>query len=277
MQQSGTTSPQNRYTFQGQEIQESIGWYQFKWRNHDPTIGRFFNVDPLAEKFYYNSVYAFSENKVTNHIELEGLEAVFAQVELRASAPIVSAAGLTGSGALGVVADPKGNVGIYFTGSGGLQVGGGASIGVTQGVNFNTNDIYGLEGWGTNVGGFFTPEGTGKNFSGEVNVALSPQSDNKEKGFLDQKIDILSVGVSLGSKKYSAGIGGSAYLDVSYTHMIESGNVKDGLENLTEKFTNAFNEAGVSPSDLGIDNVDEFIQSLYQQAYELENHTDDEE
>jgi hypothetical protein len=36
----------------------------------------FFNVDPLAEKYLYNSPYAFSENHVTAHIELEGLEKV---------------------------------------------------------------------------------------------------------------------------------------------------------------------------------------------------------
>jgi hypothetical protein len=42
---------------------------------HDPAIGRFMVVDPLAEDFYYNSPYAFSENKVIAHVELEGLEA----------------------------------------------------------------------------------------------------------------------------------------------------------------------------------------------------------
>ncbi len=36
------------------------------------------NIDPLAEKFVYNSPYAFSENKVISHFELEGLEAVLA-------------------------------------------------------------------------------------------------------------------------------------------------------------------------------------------------------
>ncbi len=75
---SAPLSKPNKYnTFQGQERTEDfdLSWYQFKWRNHDPAIGRFFNVDPLSEKFYYNSTYAFSENKVTNHIELEGLEA----------------------------------------------------------------------------------------------------------------------------------------------------------------------------------------------------------
>ena len=67
-------------TFQDQELitDLDLNWVQFKWRNHDPAIGRFFNVDPLAEDYYYNSPYAFSENKVISHIELEGLEAVFA-------------------------------------------------------------------------------------------------------------------------------------------------------------------------------------------------------
>jgi RHS repeat-associated protein len=63
--------------FQGQELDDDLGlnWYGFKWRNHDPQIGRFIEVDPLSEKYVYNSTYAFSENKVTAHVELEGLEA----------------------------------------------------------------------------------------------------------------------------------------------------------------------------------------------------------
>ena len=65
----------NRFDkFQGQEKDETIGWIQFKWRNHQPEIGRFFNIDPLSEKYLYNSTYAFSENKVVAHVELEGLE-----------------------------------------------------------------------------------------------------------------------------------------------------------------------------------------------------------
>jgi len=69
----------NKYnTFQGQERVEDfdLNWIQFKWRNHDPQIARFFNVDPLADEFVYNSPYAFSENQVINAVELEGLEKV---------------------------------------------------------------------------------------------------------------------------------------------------------------------------------------------------------
>ncbi|MEQ9403514.1 MAG: DUF6443 domain-containing protein [Cyclobacteriaceae bacterium] len=63
-------------TFQNQEYEEETGWVKFKWRNHQPDIGRFFNVDPLAESYVYNSPYAFSENDVISAIELEGLEKI---------------------------------------------------------------------------------------------------------------------------------------------------------------------------------------------------------
>lgn len=75
----------NRFTFQEQEIQDDfgLGWYQFKWRMEDPILGRFISIDPLAEKYVHNSTFAFSENKVISHRELEGLEAVLAQPEIK--------------------------------------------------------------------------------------------------------------------------------------------------------------------------------------------------
>ncbi|WP_344810207.1 RHS repeat-associated core domain-containing protein, partial [Chitinophaga oryziterrae] len=75
--------PENKKKFQGQEFDNSLdlNWYQFKWRNHDPQIGRFIEIDPLASKYDYNSPYAFSENKVTSHVELEGLEAADFRIE----------------------------------------------------------------------------------------------------------------------------------------------------------------------------------------------------
>ncbi|REC77636.1 hypothetical protein DRF60_11695 [Chryseobacterium elymi] len=61
------------YKFQEQELQET-GFYSFKWRNYMPDVGRFFNVDPLSEKYAYQSHYNFSENRVVDGRELEGLE-----------------------------------------------------------------------------------------------------------------------------------------------------------------------------------------------------------
>ena len=74
---SGDADPKQNYKFQEQERQEETGWDSFKWRNSMPEIGRFLTIDPMAEAFPYNSTYAFSENKVTTHVELEGLEAYF--------------------------------------------------------------------------------------------------------------------------------------------------------------------------------------------------------
>ena len=64
------------YKYQGQERQDELGlnWDSFKWRNYDYAIGRFMSIDPLSEKYAYQSTYAFAENKVISHIELEGLE-----------------------------------------------------------------------------------------------------------------------------------------------------------------------------------------------------------
>lgn len=73
-------SVDQKFKFQGQEHIDdlNLGWDSFKWRNHQPEIGRFFNIDPLADKYVYNSPYAFSENQVVAHRELEGLEKVLA-------------------------------------------------------------------------------------------------------------------------------------------------------------------------------------------------------
>jgi hypothetical protein len=40
----------------------------------NPRVGRFFAVDPLAPKYPHNSPYAFSENRLIDGVELEGLE-----------------------------------------------------------------------------------------------------------------------------------------------------------------------------------------------------------
>ena len=71
-----TDRSEYQYKYQGQERQDelSLNWDSFKWRNYDYAIGRFMSIDPLAEKYAYQSPYNFAENKVIDHIELEGLE-----------------------------------------------------------------------------------------------------------------------------------------------------------------------------------------------------------
>jgi RHS repeat-associated protein len=76
-----------RYGFQGQEMDDEVkgdgNAVNYKFRMHDPRLGRFFAVDPLASKYPHNSVYAFSENRVLDGLELEGLEYVTFNIEVR--------------------------------------------------------------------------------------------------------------------------------------------------------------------------------------------------
>lgn len=69
----------NRWKFQGQEHVDDLGlnWDSFKWRNHQPDIGRFFGIDPMTERFPQWSPYVFSGNFIVNAREIEGLEPKF--------------------------------------------------------------------------------------------------------------------------------------------------------------------------------------------------------
>ena len=72
------SSDNYRFGFQGQEQDNEIkgegNSVNYKYRVHDPRLGRFLSIDPLAAKYPHNSPYAFSENRLIDGIELEGLE-----------------------------------------------------------------------------------------------------------------------------------------------------------------------------------------------------------
>ena len=69
---------------------------------HDPRVGRFFAIDPLAGDFPWNSPYAFSENRVIDGLELEGLEVVVLSKDIAGS--VVISGGTNG----GIVMGPDG-------------------------------------------------------------------------------------------------------------------------------------------------------------------------
>ncbi|ANI89340.1 hypothetical protein A9P82_08565 [Arachidicoccus ginsenosidimutans] len=73
---STSNYPNNKKKFVGQLLDDDLGlnWYQFKYRNHDPQIGRFVEIDPVASDYPYNSPFAYAENRPIDGIDLEGKE-----------------------------------------------------------------------------------------------------------------------------------------------------------------------------------------------------------
>jgi hypothetical protein len=115
-----------RYGFQNQEKDDEIkgagNSVNYKYRMHDPRVGRFFAVDPLAAKYPHNGTYNFSENRLLDGIELEGLE-----VSLIGTSTSVSVI-LSGEGGGGIAIAPDG---VYAYGYWSLGLETNASVGST--------------------------------------------------------------------------------------------------------------------------------------------------
>jgi RHS repeat-associated protein len=74
---SNGNSVAQKWGFQEQELVDDLGLnvHEWKYRVSDPAIGRFWQIDPLAEDYVHNGAYNFSENRLIDARELEGLEA----------------------------------------------------------------------------------------------------------------------------------------------------------------------------------------------------------
>lgn len=220
-----------------------------------PEIGRFFNVDPLASDYVHNSTYAFSENKVTNHIELEGLEAVSAQLEVRGLAG--GKIGVTTSHTAGIIVGRStSGSGVHVAGFYTPTLGIGGGQGLTAGVStsfYPRASIENLGGWGAAAGYFLTanPAGVGPVFAGEIN-STNPTEAN------------INLGGTIGINPLSVGLGGGIYAEVAYTFLSDVVNIGDlANSSLIQQLSETF---GVS--------VDVIIQGVNALSGELKNLTE---
>ncbi|RED45624.1 RES domain-containing protein, partial [Seonamhaeicola aphaedonensis] len=85
------SSDSYRYGFQGQEKDDEVkgegNSYNYKFRMHDPRVGRFFAVDPLAHEYSDLTPYQFASNSPIALKEIEGLEGDWYVLDLRKEDP----------------------------------------------------------------------------------------------------------------------------------------------------------------------------------------------
>jgi RHS repeat-associated protein len=76
MKERAFAAQEYTYGFNGQEQDGDLmdGAVVFKYRIHDPRIGKFLSVDPLTTEYPYYTPYQFAGNEVISSIDVEGAE-----------------------------------------------------------------------------------------------------------------------------------------------------------------------------------------------------------
>lgn len=72
---SGGNDMAQNYKFGGKEYNQEIGldWYDVSARNYDPALGRWMNIDPLAEKMRRHSPYNYAFDNPIYFIDYDGM------------------------------------------------------------------------------------------------------------------------------------------------------------------------------------------------------------
>ncbi|MCI5080183.1 MAG: M91 family zinc metallopeptidase [Saprospiraceae bacterium] len=72
-----TISPENKYQYNGKELNTDLNldWIDYGARYYDPAIGRWGQIDPLADKFANWSAFSYTYNNPIRFVDPDGMAA----------------------------------------------------------------------------------------------------------------------------------------------------------------------------------------------------------
>ncbi|WP_282088346.1 RHS repeat domain-containing protein [Aquimarina algiphila] len=73
---NNTVLSEHPYDYNGKENNQELGlnWHDFGARNYDAALGRWFNIDPLGEKFPSSNPYEYTFNNPISFFDPDGME-----------------------------------------------------------------------------------------------------------------------------------------------------------------------------------------------------------